>query len=350
MIDNLSSQFRSHARSNVVWIGAKRGFLLLKGDRRGLLWALVGGLVWVLSIAGCSPTLVVTGDLADDNNYSFTGALDVPLTETVSGQDVELCWEGMSQDIRCHDVDPVADIDNVSLVRFPHLEQEEIEAAMSAGTLQQADISGYVESRVEEETCTALSDMSFFGTEIDVAQEYTPDAATFLLLLTTGTEPAVGTRMLSFLEPKEGSGVSRVDLPSGCGVLDFEADLQSLSPLVLWAEGPWDIDWSGVTTDGQGLPNDFASVDRVSLAFYATTDLGALEAGFLDLELLADRAWEAEVSQGTSLDLADLQSGGEPFGGFHGEGLWILGLRCGTCVNPAPLLLTLVEPVEGSGS
>jgi hypothetical protein len=301
-------------------------------------------------VAGCSKTPEVTGKLGDAHNYSFSGALEVPSVETVSGQDVDLCWEELAQDIRCHDMDPVADIDNVSLVRFPHLEQEEIEAAMSAGTLQQADISGYVESRVEEETCTALSEMSFFGTEIDVAQEYIPDAATFLLLLTTGTEPAVGTRMLVFLEPTEGSERTQVDVPSGCGVLDFEADLQSLDPLPLWVDGPWPIDWSAVTTDGQGLANDFASVDGISLAFYETLNAEELEADFLDLELLADQTWEAELASGTSFDLGDLQSDGEAFGGFHDQGLWVLGLRCGTCMNPAPLLLTLVEPVEGRGS
>ncbi len=306
--------------------------------------------VVLAGVAACSKTPEVTGQLGDAHNYSFSGALEVPSVETVSGQDVDLCWDALAQDIRCHDVDPVADIDNVSLVRFPHLEQEEIEAAMSAGTLQQADISGYVESRVEEETCTALSDMSFFGTEIDVAQEYTPDTATFLLLLTTGTEPAVGTRMLSFLEPTEGSENSRVDVSDGCGVLDFEADLQSLESLPLWVDGPWQVDWSAVTTDGQGLANDFASVDGISLAFYETLNAEELEADFLDLELLADQIWEAGLESGTSFDLGDLQSEGEAFGGFQDQGLWVLGLRCGTCMNPAPLLLTLVEPVEGGGS
>jgi len=304
----------------------------------------------LVSLGACSETPEVTGQLDDAHNYSFSGALEVPSVETVSGQDVDLCWEELAQDIRCHDMDPVADIDNVSLVRFPHLEQEQIEAAMSAGTLQQADISGYVESRVEEETCTALSDMSFFGTEIDVAQEYTPDTATFLLLLTTGTEPAVGTRMLSFLEPTEESANSRVDVPSGCGVLDFEADLKSLDPLPLWMDGPWQVDWSTVTTDGQGLANDFASVDGISLAFYETLSTEELEADFLDLEMLADQTWDAELESGTSFDLGDLESDGEGFGGFHDQGLWVLGLRCGTCMNPAPLFLTLVDPVEGGGS
>jgi len=301
--------------------------------------------------AGCEKTPEVTGLLANTHNYSFDGSLDVPSVATVTGEDVEICWESMDLDIQCHPVDPEGDIDNVALIRFSHLAQPEIKSGMSEGTLLQADISGYVESRVGEETCTSLSDMSFFGTEIDVTEEYKEGIGTFLLLLTTGTEPALGTRMLTFLEPTAGSSTSAIEVESGCGVLDFQADLQSLSPLPLYEDGSWTVDWSGVTTDGQGLENDFVTVDRATVAWYSDHTAQDLEEDFLDLELLATQTWEKELDQGTSVDLATLvDSDGNAFGGFQQEGLWVLALRCSTCVNPAPLILTLVEPVTGGGS
>ncbi|MEE2751455.1 MAG: hypothetical protein VX519_08485 [Myxococcota bacterium] len=302
----------------------------------------LSGIALVGAVACQAPPM--DGRLTDANNYVFSGALEVPSVTTASGVDVDVCWDGVRTDIQCRDMDPVADIDNLSLVRFPHMDQASVEAGMSDSTLQQADISGYVESRTDSETCGSLSDMSFFGTTIDVTEQYVSGAGTYLLLLTTGTEPAVGSRMLVFIDPDVDSTNTSVEVPDGCGVLDFSVDLKSLEPLLLPTEGPWVVDWSGVTVDGRGLSSDFGAVDQVTFGFYEGQTLADLESDFLNIESLATQTWSATLESGTSVDLAELSDSMGRFPGFEGVGVWVLALRCERCFNPAPLLLTRVEP------
>ena len=284
--------------------------------------------------------------LTDAGNYSFTGIVDPPGFTTAESVDLEICWPDVTEDIQCHEVDPVEDIDNIGLIRFTHLSQTEVAQGLSDNDIRQADISGYVDHHTEGgETCTTLSQMSFLGTPLAVEEEYNDAGGTYLLLLTTGTSLGTGARMLAFLDPSPGSEVQQVHLEAGCGILDFEVDLASLSPTSLCAEGPWTLDWGGLTVDGHGQPLESGLVDQATLGFYEGMELGALEAGFLDLESLATRSWSAPMGGETSLDLATLADAeGQPFPGFSGDGRWLFALRCSTCPNPAPLYLTLLEP------
>lgn len=214
---------------------------------------------------------------------------------------------------------------------------------MSDATLQQADISGYVESRVGEQTCTSLSDMSFFGTSIDVTTEYRSDLGTYLLAFTTGTEPAVGSRMLTFIQPSLGSDNGRVEVSGGCDVLEFSVNLGALEPVALPKDGPWVVDWSAVTTDGRGNLSDFEAVDTVTLAHYGDQKLSELEAEFLNIESMATRLWSAPLESGSVFDLELLSDAEGAFPGFQADGLWVFALLCERCFNPAPLFLTRIE-------
>lgn len=285
-------------------------------------------------------------ELVDANTFSFTGTVDVPSFPTVSGADVEICWDAVTEDIRCHAMDPAGDVDNVGLVRFGHLSEAEVEAALAADDLQQEDMSGYLEVRNDDAlTCARLSEMSFFGTEIDLAEEYVEGSGTYMLLLTSGTTPGVGARMLAFLAPSTASDVTRVEVPSGCGVLDFAADLEALAPVPVCAEGPWPTDWSDLTVNGQGNAFDEGKVDGLMVGFYEGWTVADLEDRFLDLEQDATGLWRLALIGGTSADLADAtDAGGAPFPGFAGDGAWVLALTCSRCANPAPLFLTILEP------
>lgn len=243
--------------------------------------------------------------------------------------------------------DPLLDIDNVGVARFPTKTEPEIEAALSANTLQMADVTGYIEYRTENATtCANLADFSFFGTPIDVATEYTEAGGTYMLLLTEGTTPGVGARMLTFLDPTGSSSTTRVDVQDGCGLLDLDADLTSLAPTPIKADGPWDIDWSGLTVDGQGGEIPLTDVDGVLLGFYEGMTAADLEAQLLDLEYIATRLYTAPVESGTTADLALASGDAGTFAGFEGDGTWLLALTCSRCYNPAPLFLTVLDPVE----
>ncbi len=284
--------------------------------------------------------------LAPENNYTFSGTIDVPAIATAPEIDLEICWEDLTSDLQCHETSPTTDIDNVALIRLDHLSQAEVSQGLSGAGLQQADISGYVEyNTADGETCASFSQMSFFGSDVDVPSEYTTAGSTYLLLLATGTEPGVGARALVFLEPTKGSKVTRIDVGDACGILELTVDLQSLTPLSLPAAGPWEVNWASLETDGQGLAFDPSDIDEVWVARYAGMTPADLEANFLDLEQLATDLYTLPITAGSSADLAQATTAaGATFSGFDAADTWILALRCSRCQNPAPLFLTILSP------
>ena len=286
--------------------------------------------------------------LTDAHNFSYSGDVAVPSLVTASGQDVEICWDQIQSDIQCHDIDPILDLDNVGLARFPHKTQEDVEAGLSANSLLQADIDGYVEWNTDHATsCIQLSTLSFFGTYIDVPNAYVADGGTYMLMLTEGVEPGVGARIITFLEPSLESDVTHVDVPDSCGILDFTATLEDLTPLPVPAGGPWIVDWSTLTQDGIGATLLLENIDRLMIAFYQGKTPAELQGQFLDLEIITDATYELELEGGTTADLTDAVGASGNFSGFTGDGTWLLALFCGRCYNPAPVFLTVVSPTEG---
>jgi hypothetical protein len=286
--------------------------------------------------------------LSDAQNFSYVGDVALPVFVTASESDIEVCWDDLVQDIQCHDVDKRLDIDNVGLIRFPYLTHGGVEQGLSDNNLLQADISGYVDVQPTKETCIQLADMSFFGTPVNIEEHYFAAGGTYMLNLTTGTLPGIGARMIAFLEPTESSDVTSVSLPDGCGVLDFAADLSASQKVYPCTRGGVTLDWSGLTTDGLGNEYDLGLIDEVMIGFYEGMTDADVETRFLDLELMATRLYRLELDGGTTADLwlATMEDG-TALDGFSGEGVWIAALRCTTCSNPAPLFLTMLEPMEG---
>ena len=78
--------------------------------------------------------------LSDANNFAYEGVLDAPSLPLAELTDVALDWSGLTTDLRCNALDPVADIDNTALLVFPYLTEEEVEAGLSDDSLDQADL------------------------------------------------------------------------------------------------------------------------------------------------------------------------------------------------------------------
>ena len=297
----------------------------------------------LVAALGCSTEVL----LADEGNFTLVADLHIPVFETVGGADVEICWDAMLDDLQCQGLDPAADVDNVQLLRFPYKTQDEVEVGIELDTLQQADMSGYVEVQpADGDTCTSLSAMDFRGTPVDVTQEYTTDGGTYMLSFATGTELGKGTRMLVFLTPSDESDVTSIDVPTGCGTLDVEVDMSSLTPTPVKKRAKsWLLDWSALTIDSQGNELRLADLDTVMMAAYTGLSVGDLETDFFDLESLADSVWRAEVASGTQLELTELaDDAGATFEGFGEADLYVLAFFCSSCTNPAPLYLTVLEP------
>lgn len=289
------------------------------------------------------------GDIvvSDANNYFFRGTLDGPSTPVAELVDVSFSFSELAYDLQCHDVDPVEDIDDAALMVFPYLSEEEVEAGLETDTLQQVDLAIYLSFDPEDGTGGVLSDFTFFGTEADVQLDFREGSGTWLIVLSSGTQIGVGSRMFAFLEPSSDEVSTHVDIAGGCDVLEHEVDLDALTPVDVEIDGPWDLDFGALESTAQGVEFNPLKISEITVARY-DADLADLEEQFLDLELIAEELYRMEHPAGTTADLGDLKSeSGEPFTGFEGEGTWLLALQCGTCSNPAPLFLTVLEPVSG---
>jgi hypothetical protein len=288
--------------------------------------------------------------LEDQHNYLSSSVLTIPTVETASGADLDICWSDIEADLQCHDVAAQADVDNVALLRFLHLSQEQVAARLAGGQLAQSEIDGYVEYNTDKQsTCTKLSTMSFFGTPVDINEEYfASDEHTFMLLFAKGTTPGVGARTMTFVEPTTNSMNTTVTAPNGCELLDFDADLSSLSPITVPLAGPWRLDWRNVTRDSQGNAIAFEAIDSALIGFYEGKSVSDLQANILDIELIATSLWEIQLTGGRTANLANAQQRetGELFSGFERDqsGTWLFALMCSTCQNPAPLVLSVLAP------
>jgi hypothetical protein len=279
--------------------------------------------------------------LSDVNNYSYEARLDIPIVETAANADIEICWERLTRDFQCHDMDPRSDIDNVMIVRIRNMSEQEIEDALSLDEMQQSNIDGYLNLNTHQEAaCVNLFDFSFQGSAVPVAEKYVvSDEEKYLLVLTTGTTPGVGARIMTFLRPTTGSTNTSVTLGQGCDLLDFSAALTSLTPVSVSNTKEIVLDWSNIAPPG---------ITRVMLGFYEGLTPLDLEAKVLDLMLIATKKWESEVDGLGFVTLNELtDEEGVPFKRFDGDGSWIFALLCEGCQNPAPPFLTLLAPRKG---
>jgi hypothetical protein len=293
--------------------------------------------------------------LRDENNYTTTASLTVPTIETAPATDLDICWPHIVDDLQCHPLSATADLDNVALLRISHLTQEQVERELADGQLAQAQVAGYLDHQTDHSTtCLKLSQLSFFGTAIDVPSEYVESVSySYLLLFTKGTTPGVGGRAMVFLKPTAESTNTMVDAPTGCGMLAFTADLASLTKASIPAAGPWVVDWRDITRDGQGNAPPFQKIDGVTIGFYEGMTVADLQARILDIELIATSLWDLPLTSGKTADLAlahDRKTG-EAFGGFAqaNAGTWMLALTCSRCQSPAPVLLTILQPTGSPG-
>lgn len=287
----------------------------------------------------------------DANNYTFESTLYIPSVETAASADIEFCWDGLTRDFQCHEMDPAADIGNIGLVRVRNMTEQEIADALSRGDLPQSAADGYLDFKTDgDKTCANLANFSFGGSEVNIEEEYSvSDDRKYLIVVTSGTRPGVGARMMTFIHPSETSDVQSVSITADCDVLDFKADLTSLMPVKVPMRLPLEVDWSDINRNGQGGTVSFGGIDSVKLGFYEGMTPALLEAEVLDLFLIADKMWELELNGGYSADLAQaVDEDGNAFAGFEGEGTWVFTLTCSTCQNPAPQFVTIFEPTDGS--
>lgn len=128
--------------------------------------------------------------LKNDNNYSWSGGLVIPSFQTAEHVDVHMDFSALTVDMLCHDMDPVADVDNLGLTRFPRLTQAEVATGLTNNSLLQADTNGYLSCEPGDATSCELSDFNFGGTFYDAIPTYDEAGGVYLLVAATGSTPA----------------------------------------------------------------------------------------------------------------------------------------------------------------
>ncbi len=75
--------------------------------------------------------------LHDANNYAATASLSIPVVQTAPGADLRICWSSLAKDLRCHDLVPTIDIDNVAFMQIPNVTRNEVAGELLVGQLEQ---------------------------------------------------------------------------------------------------------------------------------------------------------------------------------------------------------------------
>jgi hypothetical protein len=312
-----------------------------------LLLALAFSLVPLLP--GCpEETEEVSGDLVliDANNYSFDGLMNISSYPAAELTDVLIDWSAVDTDLQTHPMDPETDVNTMSLVVFTYLTHEEVEIGLSQNTLQQADVGLYLFTDVTGQTSESMSECTLFGTDVDVETYFELDyGQSWLITLSKGSTPGVGTLMAAFLDPTPGEENTEVILDNESTTLTVDVDIMSATALPAPADTALTIDWTGLTIDGQGNEMKMGDIDQVMVGYYASLTPTDLEDNLLDLEYVHDGMWYLDLTAGgTTAELSTLtDDDGNAFTGITAEGTWILALRCTTCPNPAPPFLTVFE-------
>jgi hypothetical protein len=295
-------------------------------------------------------------EAAEANNYRFSSTLSIALTEVQPSSELQFDWSALNRDFIGHAVDPLLDIDMVSLLMWS-LDAQELERKLNADELAQRDLvaMGMIYTADHDRaTSGSLFDMTSFGMPLDPevllgylsVEDYDPTAYTYTLMAVTGTTAGEGTRMIQGFQLVPSSTNTTVALNSESTGLDYTVDIVGATPLVVPLGDPaLTIDWTDMTVTALGtefIPN---SVTRLLVAHFPLP-VQALEEDFLDLELRADEMYRAEVVAGTAFDLSMATSEtGSPFPGVAADGgTWVVALFCGSCANPAPWYLSVLEP------
>lgn len=274
--------------------------------------------------------------LQDENNFDFQSNIIADSIVVPAQEDSPVDWSGLTADILSASVEPTTEVDELNIVRFADLTQEEVIDGINNETLKQSDLTGFVAYSPEGgETSAMLSDFSISGTSVDVAEEIQEGIGTFLISASKEDGEYIS---FVFFEPTNGAEPATIELTDESAILEFDLDLDAGTPLTPLVGDQTVVTWSQLTTNGAGNQIVLSNIDRLMLARY-TMDLSELESRFLELEDLADELYIADVAGLGSYDLMEL----EGFAGFEGEGTWLVAMRCSSCVNPSPQFVGLFE-------
>jgi hypothetical protein len=292
--------------------------------------------------------------IKDENNYTVDSHLTIPIEETQAGVDLEVCWDEVATDFMGHDVVPGTDagIKGVHWGQITRLTEEQIQEQFAIGTFDSTKSVKKIRTFPVTDAATTCAKLSQFHTGesyLVPEQDYVVSVDKYILLFAGSQVQGELTRSALFIKPTEGSSVTKVKGRSGGSELQFSADFNK--PKVdIPANGPWVVDWSGLTKDCVGVDVVFQNIETLRLAFYPGYDLAKLAENALDYDRIPGATYyKAAIPGGErSADLADLTTdSGQAFTGFTDtDGLWVVALECSKCYLPAPIAVAILNPTS----
>jgi hypothetical protein len=303
--------------------------------------------------------------ITDDTNYQLRTDLAVVSQTVRDGTDITFDWSAVAKDFYGRTVDPVNDIDGV-LVSLWGLTEEQLRDNINQDKLVPKNAKGALTAFPKEfpagasPTSVKLLEMNSFKSEAPIEEiearfdttrpdyQYPQDTNTFMMSVSTGSDPTKNSRMVGFFKLDHASTNSTVALTSDSSKMTWEAHLANIQQILVPAsQASLSIDWSQMTTNAANGEYVVTQITEAVVAHYASLTLTDLEQQFLELRNIADGFWSAEVTSGTSIALSDAKdANGAAFPGIDASGVWLVALFPDPehHNNPAPWSITVLGP------
>jgi len=298
----------------------------------------------LLLLGACGGVNTLTFE--DANNYSYQSRIEIQSVTMQAGVDPCFDWSGLTTDIRGRAFD--GDVDEAYFTEMAN-SQEETVASFEDNTFIQADVDEpFVVNPTDDVRDFCAEQAGFAAAGNAFTSDRFEEGEDWLITLTKFRDsPAGGTDpiMSLFVTPDAKSDVNTVVIADDSMSLEITAlDIAGV-PTIPVSPGTRKADWSAVTTDVYGNPFNNQDGNDLFVARFDVDTPAAIEDVFLTLDTAAAEIYRFDSFGTTELD--DLRratdSDGNAFSGFTRDGVWVFGVACGICNNPAPLLLGVLE-------
>lgn len=293
--------------------------------------------------------------VSEAQNYTFSSSLSISVTPVAPKSDLTFDWSAVTKDFMDHELNPATDVEHVAVLVW-ELSHAALEEGINNDSLKQKSL--LTGARLDPADGVTSANLFSFGaiTGQPIEPEqilefldptlYPPEAFTYLVVLSSSTEIGREARMLKAFRLDASTTNTSVALDPTSALLTYQADIvgRQTTPVPVGKANLY-VDWSQLATNAFGRDFVDTKIDEVMVARFTETP-AELQADFLDLELNAEDMYRGQVTAGESLVLTNLTHSvtNAPFPGIDATSTWLLVLRCGSCMNPAPWYLTVLSP------
>lgn len=266
------------------------------------------------------PDLVVV----DAEIGSYAGEWVFPSVPVAEAFELVISWDGLTADGWGEERAPDS-FDRVALFHAS-VDHLGLQDALGAGTAGAVITEQWVAPLVPEQVDLTLSDLGVDPTALVEDPEQS-----WLIALCDDDGDRLDLRTGLFLEPSAAATGFFVTLPTGAHYTftsGFQGGLRT-EP----GYDTWTVDYGAVTVDAWGRPFDPSAADELFVGrFPGVVEGDDLGSQIHELAAVADGWWTRPTGGDTHFDLGSIDG----FPGFDADAAWLVGVRCTTCLEPAP--------------